>query len=49
MKKLLVLITTFMLVFSSLVYAGGDKNRGEKGQGSTGETGQGATTRTRGN
>jgi len=49
MKKLLVLITAFMLIFSSLVYAGGDKNRGDKGQGSTGETGQGATTRTRGN
>ena len=49
MKKVLILITAFMLIFSSLVYAGGDKNRGEKGQGSTGETGQGATTRTRGN
>ena len=49
MKKLLVLITAFMLIFSFLVYAGGDKNRGDKGQGSTGETGQGATTRTRGN
>jgi hypothetical protein len=36
LKKLLVLITAFMLIFSSLVYAGGDKNRGEKGQGSTG-------------
>lgn len=49
MKKLLVLITTFMLVFSSLVYAAGDKNRGSKGQGSTGTTGGGATTQTRGN
>ena len=49
MKKLLVLITTFMLIFSSLVYAGGDKNRGSKGQGSTGTTGAGATTQTRGN
>jgi hypothetical protein len=48
MKKLLVLITAFMLIFSSLVYAGGDKNRGSKGQGSTGATGQGATTQTRG-
>jgi hypothetical protein len=49
MKKLLVLITALMLIFSSLVYAGGDKNRGSKGQGSTGTTGQGATTQTRGN
>ena len=49
MKKLLVLITTFMLIFSSLVYAGGDKNRGSKGQGSTGANGAGATTQTRGN
>lgn len=48
MKKLLVLITAFMLIFSSLAYAGGDKNRGEKGKGSTGTTGQGATTQTRG-
>jgi hypothetical protein len=49
MKKLLVLITTFMLVFSSLVYAGGDKNRSSKGQGSTGTTAGGAATQTRGN
>ena len=27
MKKLLIIITAFMLIFSSLVYAGGDKNR----------------------
>ena len=49
MKKLLVLITTFMLIFSSLVYAGGDKNRGSKGQGSTGTNGRGDTTQMRGN
>jgi hypothetical protein len=48
MKKVLVLITVFMLAFSSLVYAGGDKNRGSKGQGSTGTNGGGATTQTRG-
>ena len=29
MKKVLVLITAFMIIFSSLAYAGGDKNRGE--------------------
>jgi hypothetical protein len=49
MKKVLVLITVFMLAFSSLIYAGGDKNRGSKGKGSTGTTGGGATTQTRGN
>ena len=48
-KKILVLITAFMIIFSSLVYAGGDKNRGIKGQGSTGGGGGGATTQTRGN
>ena len=49
MKKVLVIIMVFMMTFSSMVYAGGDKNRGNKGQGSTGTTGGGATTQTRGN
>jgi hypothetical protein len=49
MKKILVLITAFMIVFSSLAYAGGDKVRGAKGQGSTGTSGGGSTTQTRGN
>jgi hypothetical protein len=48
MKKVLILITAFMLIFSSLVYAGGDKVRGDKGQGSTGTSGTGTTTQTRG-
>jgi hypothetical protein len=48
MKKFLILITAFMLIFSSLVYAGGDKVRGDKGQGDTGTTGGGSTTQTRG-
>lgn len=48
MKKVFVLITAFMIMFSSLVYAGGGKIRGDKGQGSTGSTGGGATTQTRG-
>lgn len=48
MKKVFVLITVLMLLFSSLAYAAGDKNRGNKGQGSTGTTGGGATTQTRG-
>ena len=49
MKKVFALITAFMIIFSSLVYAGGDKNRGSKGQGSTGTIGGGTTTQTRGN
>jgi hypothetical protein len=49
MKKVLALITVLMIIFSSIAYAGGDKNRGSKGQGSTGTTGGGATTQTRGN
>ena len=49
MKKVLVLITAFMIIFSSLVYAGGDKNHGSEGKGSTGSSGGGATTQTRGN
>lgn len=48
MKKVLVLITVFMMIFSSLVYAGGDKNRGSEGKGNTGTTGGGTTTQTRG-
>lgn len=49
MKKVLGLIAAFMLFFSSVVYAGGDQNRGDKGQGSTGDGGKGPTTQTRGN
>lgn len=49
MKKVFVFTTVLMIIFSSLVYAGGDKNRGSKGQGSTGTTGGGTTTQTRGN
>ncbi len=49
MKKVLVLITVSMLIFSSMVYAGGDKVRGAKGQGSTGTSGGGSVTQTRGN
>jgi|GEM_PF-1390011 len=49
MKKVLVLMIAFVIGFSSFVYAGGDKNRGSKGQGSTGTSGGGTTTQTRGN
>lgn len=48
MKKVLAFIMVLMIGFSTLVYAGGDKNRGSKGQGSTGTTGGGTTTQTRG-
>ncbi len=48
MKKVLVLITAIMIISSSIAYAGGDKNRGSKGQGSTGTSGGGATSQTRG-
>jgi hypothetical protein len=48
MKKVLVLITASMLIFSSMVYAAGGKNHGSKGQGSTGTTGGGSITQTRG-
>jgi hypothetical protein len=48
MKKFLVLITAFMLIFSSMAYAAGGKNHGSKGQGSTGTNGGGDTTQTRG-
>lgn len=48
MKKVLGLIAAFMLFMSSVVYAGGDQNRGDKGQGSTGDGGKGSTTQTRG-
>ena len=49
MKKVLVIITVLTVIFSSLAYAAGDKNRGSQGKGSTGTTGGGATTQTRGN
>jgi len=49
MKKLLILVTVFVLAFSSAAFAGGDQNHGTKGQGSTGTTGGGSTSQTRGN
>jgi hypothetical protein len=48
MKKILSLTAAFMILFSSLAFAGGDKNHGTKGQGSTGTTGGGSTSQTRG-
>ncbi len=49
MKRILGLVAVIMIVVSSLAYAGGDKNHGSKGQGSTGSDGQGSTTQNRGN
>jgi hypothetical protein len=48
MKKILALTTAFIILFSSLAFASGGKERGSKGQGTTGSTGGGATTQTRG-
>jgi len=47
MKKIMGFIIAFMLIFSSLVYAGGDKNCGSKGLGDTGKTATGAATQER--
>ena len=47
MKKITTLLVMAMLMFSTLAYAGGDKNCGDKGQGTTGSTGQGETSQTR--
>lgn len=49
MKKVLALAVAMMLLFSSAVYAGGDKNRGSRGQGSTGTDGKGKVSQQRGN
>jgi len=51
-KKFFAILVSLSLLCSvavSSVYAGGDKNHGSKGQGSTGTSGGGATTQTRGN
>jgi hypothetical protein len=48
MKKIVGLAVAFMIAFSSLAYAGGDKVRGDKGQGSTGSDGGGTVTQKRG-
>jgi len=47
MKKTMGFIVAMMILFSSLVYAGGDQNCGSKGQGSTGDGGKGAVTQKR--
>ena len=52
MKRVVTILVSLSLLFSvavSSVYAGGDKVRGDKGQGATGSNGGGATTQTRGN
>ena len=47
MKKMMVFIAAFMLCLSALAYAGGDKNCGDVGQGSTGSDGQGTVSQNR--
>jgi hypothetical protein len=47
MKKIVILTTALILLFSSIVFAGGDKNCGTVGTGSTGTTGDGDTTQNR--
>lgn len=48
MKTFMALVTTCVILFASLAFAGGDQNHGDKGQGSTGSNGGGQTTQTRG-
>jgi len=47
MKKMLGCLVVFMLIFSSLVYAGGDQVCGDKAAGPAGDTGQGAVDQNR--
>ena len=47
MKKIMVFLTVLMLAMSTMAYAGGDKNCGGVGQGSTGDNSQGAGTQNR--
>lgn len=47
MKKVFGLIAALMLIFSSVVYAGGDQNCGDKAQGSAGSEGGGQTSQNR--
>ena len=44
MKKVLVFITAFVLLFSSAAFAAGGKNHGSKGKGFTGGNGKGTVT-----
>ena len=44
MKKLLTILAVVLFMFSSIAYAGGDKNWGDEGQGVIGEEGGGSTT-----
>ena len=48
MKKVMVFVAAFMLMFSTLVFAGGDQNHGDNGSGSTGSGGGGDTTQNHG-
>ena len=47
MKKLIGLLAVLMIMFSTTVYAGGDKVCGEKAQGDAGDTGNGTVEQNR--
>jgi hypothetical protein len=47
MKKIMILTTVLMLVFSSLTFAGGDQNCGSDGEGDTGVSAPGDATQNR--
>ena len=48
MKKVLTLIAAFLIFSSSLAYAAGGKEHGDKGKGSTGDSGKGKVEQKRG-
>ena len=48
MKKVLALTAAFLILSSSVAYAAGGKERGDKGKGSTGESGKGTVEQKRG-
>ena len=47
MKKITGFIAVFMIFLSSLAYAGGDQNCGDKAAGPAGDTGQGTVEQNR--
>lgn len=48
MKKILGFIIAFMIILSSIAYAGGGQNTGDKAQGSAGSQGDGTVQQSRG-
>ena len=47
MKRILGLVAAFLIVLSSMAYAGGDQNCGSVGQGATGTTAGGDASQNR--